>query len=159
MVPSKFIFLGVASLSLLAASPLAAETLTPADTKPPVEMPKSVETKVPDEAVVKIVENPTVGNILTDSKGMTLYYFTDDKGKESVCYDECAALWPPFVIKEDLQASQNLNGRLGVIDRRDHTRQVTFDGKPLYFYVKDTQPGDLKGRHLDNKWFLIHLDK
>lgn len=105
---------------------------------------------------VKTVNDSKLGEILTDSKGMTLYIFTTDTKNVSNCYDECAKAWPPFLVQGQ---PQNLNGKFGVITRRDNTRQLTYDGKALYYYVKDKKPGDTYGQNVENKWFVVNPNK
>ena len=51
------------------------------------------------DTLIKVTKDPIHGDILTDSKGMTLYVFTSDKANESTCFDECAVLWPPLTVK------------------------------------------------------------
>lgn len=108
---------------------------------------------------VKISKNARLGDILTDSRGMTLYIFTDDRENVSNCYDQCAMEWPPFVTDDRSNMPQNLNGKFGVIKRRDNKLQVTFSGKPLYYYIKDKNPGDTYGQNVENKWFVINPNK
>ncbi|MCE5316901.1 MAG: hypothetical protein LLG04_06000 [Parachlamydia sp.] len=106
------------------------------------------------ETTVKTSENPSLGTILTDAKGMTLYVFTDDKSQNSVCYDQCAVAWPPLLTSKESTQVSGAAGKLGSIVRKDRKRQVTYNGKPLYYYYGDTNPGDANGQGLENKWFV-----
>lgn len=89
--------------------------------------------------------------ILTDANGMTLYTFDNDKDGASACYDACAANWPPLVAAVDAKADDEY----GLIDRTDGTKQWTYDGKPLYLWVKDTKPGDMTGDGVKGVWHVV----
>jgi predicted lipoprotein with Yx(FWY)xxD motif len=108
---------------------------------------------------VKVANDPKLGKILTDSKGITLYIFTPDNSKTSTCYDQCADAWPPLLVTTGQPiANPEVTGKLDVMIRRDKTRQVTYNGMPLYYFAKDTKAGDTKGQKLENKWFVVNLD-
>jgi predicted lipoprotein with Yx(FWY)xxD motif len=96
---------------------------------------------------VTLAQNPTLGPVLTDSHGVTLYIFTLDKPGVSNCSGDCASVWPPFQPPSTtLVAPAGANGTLGVITRADGTQQVTYNEMPLYYYVADKNPGDTKGQ-------------
>lgn len=86
--------------------------------------------------------------ILTDNQGMTLYTFDKDKKGESVCYDGCAAKWPPYT------ASEYAKGKWGfkVITRKDGTKQWAYKNKPLYTWVGDSAKGDTTGDGVGGVW-------
>jgi predicted lipoprotein with Yx(FWY)xxD motif len=112
------------------------------------------------EVTVQVSDHPELGKILTDGKGMTLYLYTPDKENVSNCYDQCAVNWPPLLVGEGLEpvAGEGLTGKLGVTDRTDGGRQVTYNGMPLYYWIKDSQPGDVTGQGVGNVWFVVHPD-
>jgi len=88
--------------------------------------------------------------VLVGSNGMTLYTFDKDpagSGK-SVCNGQCATNWPPLAA----DASAKPMGDYTVITRDDGARQWAYKGKPLYFWVKDKQPGDKTGEGVNNVW-------
>ena len=84
------------------------------------------------------------GKVLFDGRGSALYGFTRDHGR-SACYGACAKAWPPyFAPKGKLSAGAGVKrGLLGTVTRKDGRRQVTYAGKPLYFYVGDKRPGQI----------------
>ncbi|MBI3968074.1 MAG: hypothetical protein HY329_20745 [Chloroflexi bacterium] len=87
---------------------------------------------------------------------MTLYLFTRDQANVSNCYDQCAQLWPPLLIATgEPMAGPDVPGRLGLHTRRDGSRQVTYNGLPLYYYTPDTQPGDARGQNVGGVWFVV----
>ena len=89
--------------------------------------------------------------ILTDANGMTLYTFDNDKGGVSACYDACAENWPPLLAAADAKA----DAEYGLTDRKDGTKQWTYDGKPLYLWVKDKKPGDMTGDGVKGVWHVV----
>jgi predicted lipoprotein with Yx(FWY)xxD motif len=108
-------------------------------------------------SIVKVTNHAALGNILTDHKGMTLYTFSRDTTKESKCYKKCAKYWPPLIVT-DKKLSTSLGGKLSVIDRKDNNKlQLTYDGKPLYYYKEDEVPGDAKGQGLKKEWYIVKI--
>jgi predicted lipoprotein with Yx(FWY)xxD motif len=105
--------------------------------------------------------NATLGNILTDSQGKTLYVFLrDTPNASSACYNRCATTWPPLLITEGNPiAGEGVNGNLlGVLERTDGSRQVLYNGWPLYYYATDANPGDTNGQGVGSVWFVLNLD-
>jgi predicted lipoprotein with Yx(FWY)xxD motif len=77
------------------------------------------------------------GRVLFDSDGYALYLFTRD-GRRSKCNGDCAAAWPPLRARGKLVGGKGVKDRLlGKVERRDGTKQVTYDGHPLYNYIDD----------------------
>ena len=103
-------------------------------------------------AVTGIMEADTsAGKVLTDAKGMTLYTFDKDAGGKSACYDDCAVNWPPLIAAADAVA----DAEYGLTDRTDGTKQWTYDGKPLYLWIKDQKPGDMTGDGVKGVWHVV----
>jgi len=91
----------------------------------------------------------TVGgkDVLTDSKGLTLYTFAPDSVNKSVCYGDCATYWPP--VPGHMSAGPGVTGTIGTISRTDGTTQATYDGHPLYTYIGDHGPGTASGNNIN----------
>jgi amicyanin len=107
-------------------------------------------------ATVATRTDPTLGTFLTDAKGMTLYLFTKDTTPgQSSCYDQCAQSWPPFTASEPLTLPSGVPGELTTVARTDGTTQVAYNQIPLYYFAKDTQPGDTNGQGLFGVWFVV----
>jgi predicted lipoprotein with Yx(FWY)xxD motif len=112
-------------------------------------------------AVVSVANNPKLGKILVDSKGLTLYYFEKDKkgGTSSTCSGACASVWPPVTTSGSAKATSGAQAsKLGTIKRSDGSSEVTYNGWPLYTYVSDTKPGDAKGNDLKQfgaSWYAL----
>jgi predicted lipoprotein with Yx(FWY)xxD motif len=91
--------------------------------------------------------------VLTNSKGLTLYWFAPDTTTASKCYGSCASYWPPV---KGPASDQGVPGTFGTIRRTDGTLQVTYNGHPLYTYVGDGGPGQAHGNNLNLNGGLWH---
>lgn len=89
--------------------------------------------------------------LLTDAAGRVLYVFDKDSEGKSVCYDQCAALWPPFVAAADAKPV----GDYGLVTRSDGSRQWAVRGRPLYFYAGDSGPGQATGDGVKGVWHVV----
>jgi predicted lipoprotein with Yx(FWY)xxD motif len=96
-----------------------------------------------------------LGDVLVDESGRTLYLFESDKGRNSTCYDDCAATWPPLLATDPTAGEGVDDGLLGTTERDDGEVQVTYDGHPLYLYAADTAPGDTTGQGVGDVWFVV----
>jgi predicted lipoprotein with Yx(FWY)xxD motif len=92
--------------------------------------------------------------VLTNARGLTLYWFAPDTPAKSVCNGSCAVYWPP--VRGPLTAGPGVTGRLGTIRRADGSIQETYDGHPLYTYVADSGPGQAHGNNLNLNGGLWH---
>lgn len=139
----------------------------PGNVQDPLTAPGNCMAAPPRNCVANLAvkENPTLGKILTDARGYTLYYYDDPTSAAaqdplSCPYGPllgraptdkiatCITAWPP-VLTSDLPASPpGLSGTLGVVVRTDlhNIKQVTYNGAPLYYFWRDEAPGDTKGR-------------
>jgi predicted lipoprotein with Yx(FWY)xxD motif len=91
------------------------------------------------------VRSTRFGRILFDGRGRALYAFTRDRrGGRSQCYGACAKAWPVYFAKGRLLAGKGVKQSLiGTTRRRDGRQQVTYNGRPLYYYVGDKSPGQV----------------
>jgi predicted lipoprotein with Yx(FWY)xxD motif len=100
-----------------------------------------------------------LGRILVDSRGITLYDFPPDRGKISVCYGACAALWPPLITHGKPVAGRGVRASLlGTTRRKDGKLQVTYHTHPLYYFVSDRKPGQTTGQGVNQfggPWWVI----
>ena len=109
-----------------------------------------------DEAFLAIAQDPSVGSFLTDAEGNTLYLFTPDTTPgESTCYDDCAEAWPILEPAEGMSLPAGVPGELTTIERTDGTQQVAYNDIPLYYFVRDEQPGDVNGQGVGGVWFIV----
>src|SRR3954447_19691481 len=111
-------------------------------------------------ATVDTTNSSGLGTILVDSQGRTLYMFQADSGGKSACSGACATAWPPLRDSGKPTASSALNASLvGTIPRSDGKPQVTYNGHPLYTFVMDQSPGDVKGQGVTAfgaSWFTVN---
>jgi predicted lipoprotein with Yx(FWY)xxD motif len=109
-------------------------------------------------AVVRIAETP-LGLILVDNRGITLYDFVADKGTTSVCYDACAALWPPLITNGAPIAGPGVKASLlGTTRRSDGKLEATYGGHPLYYFVTDRHSGQTTGQGVNQfggPWWVL----
>jgi predicted lipoprotein with Yx(FWY)xxD motif len=98
---------------------------------------------------VKVATIGSIGKVVTDASGLTLYTFAQDtrgSGK-STCSGSCATAWPPLTTTSTTLAKPDgLSDELGLLTRDDGTKQVTYGGRPLYRFSADKAPGDAKGQ-------------
>jgi len=103
------------------------------------------------ETEIKVVQNPTFGQILVDGRGMTLYTLKEDEAGNSTCYDQCAINWPPLTA--EVEVSTDLSGDIGTTARKDGKKQATYKGMPLYYFAQDKKAGDVNGEGFKGVWF------
>ncbi len=97
------------------------------------------------------------GTVLTDDQGRVLYLFNPDNRGASVCYDECAAVWPPALSVGTPTAGSGVDSSLlGTTQRKDGTSQVTYDKYPLYTFSFDAKAGDTNGQAVKSIWWVIN---
>ncbi len=107
-------------------------------------------------AVVALAES-SLGEILVDGEGITLYLFAPDAQGESTCYDGCASAWPPAVGA--FAAGEGIDGELlGSVARTDGTEQATYNGWPLYYFASDAAPGDTNGQGANDVWYVLSVN-
>lgn len=112
-----------------------------------------------DGATAVQVGTTSLGEVLVDAEGMTLYMFDPDEQGESTCYDDCAAAWPPLLTDGSPSAGEGADDALlGTVERTDGTQQVTYDGWPLYFFAQDAAEGDVNGQSLNGVWWVLDAD-
>ena len=92
------------------------------------------------------VRHTSLGRVIVDSKGRTLYLFEKDTSRRSACSGLCAQYWPPLLTHGAPVARTGVKqSLLGKIRRADGTQQVTYAGHPLYLYAGDSKPGQTNG--------------
>lgn len=94
--------------------------------------------------------------VLTNGRGLTLYWFAPDTPTKSACNGSCATYWPP--VRGPVTAGPGVTGHLGTITRTDGSIQETYNGHPLYTYIGDSGPGQAHGNKLDLNggfWYVV----
>jgi predicted lipoprotein with Yx(FWY)xxD motif len=83
--------------------------------------------------------------VVTDSAGFTLYWFAIDTPKKSNCNGACVGFWPPVAASAKVTNMTSLPGKFGKITRADGSKQLTYDGHPLYTFKGDSSAGQDNG--------------
>jgi predicted lipoprotein with Yx(FWY)xxD motif len=101
----------------------------------------------------------SLGKVLVDSQGRTVYLFEKDTGPKSTCSGACAVEWPPVTTSGKPNADSGVTASmLGTTKRSDGTTQVTYNGHPLYLFEADQKPGDATGENVDAfgaEWYVL----
>ncbi len=107
------------------------------------------------------VGDSSFGSMLFDSNEQAIYIFEKDPKGGTVCYGECAEAWPPVFTEGEPRASKGVRASLlGTVKRRDGRRQVTYAGKPLYFYAHE-EPGVVLCHNVNKNgglWWVVGPD-
>jgi predicted lipoprotein with Yx(FWY)xxD motif len=136
------------------------EAMTPETTTTPEAM-TTPGAGTAANALVQVADNPTLGTILVDSNGMTLYVFDNDTSGTSNCTGDCLQRWPALTVAdedEEITTGEGVTAELAVITRDDGTYQVTANGMPLYTYAEDAAPGDVNGQGVGEVWWVVGPD-
>ena len=139
----RYLLPAVAGVSVVALVLLGADVAAP-KTQPVATGPDVLKARVVSGV-----------NLLTDAKGLTLYWFAPDTTTKSACYGSCAAYWPP--VTGSPSAGPGVTGKLGTITRTGGAVQATYDGHPLYTYIGDSAPGQDGGNNLNLNGGLWHI--
>ena len=100
-----------------------------------------------------------LGTYLVDGRGRTLYLFLKDTGRRSRCSGTCATFWPPLITHGKPVAKGRAKASLLSTSRRGNgSRQVIYNGHPLYRFAIDTAPGQTRGQGVDGfgaRWYVV----
>jgi predicted lipoprotein with Yx(FWY)xxD motif len=118
-----------------------------------------------DTATVSTQQIGDEGAVLVDSAGRALYAADQETAADMVlCSDACTSVWTPLGVSDTSPTGESLAGELGVVERADGMKQVTYDGKLLYSFVED-QLGEVTGDGLEDAfggqtltWHVVHAD-
>jgi predicted lipoprotein with Yx(FWY)xxD motif len=133
---------------------------SPQSTATTTSAPASAATSGAGVATVSVTHSGELGSILVAGpKQRTVYLFAADKGPSSTCSSACAEVWPPVTTSGNPQAGGGaVSANLGTITRSDGTKQVTYKGHPLYYYVGDPNSGDTSGQGINSfgaPWYVL----
>jgi predicted lipoprotein with Yx(FWY)xxD motif len=88
----------------------------------------------------------SLGQIIVNSNGRTLYLFNKDRNGKSACSGQCATFWPPLIMTGKPAVTGSARASLiGTTRRTDGRLQVTYNHHPLYTFVKDKKSGQTNG--------------
>lgn len=99
-----------------------------------------------------------LGTYLTNGSGRTVYMFTADKNGANACHSTCAEYWPPVLTTGTPKTGSGAQASaLGTI-KHGNKEQVTYDGKPLYYFAGDSAAGSTAGEGLvqfGGAWYVV----
>jgi predicted lipoprotein with Yx(FWY)xxD motif len=105
------------------------------------------------------LKKSSLGDIIVDAQGRTLYKFDKDTAGTSNCYDQCAANWPALIATGTPTAGPGLDAsKLTTVDRTDGTKQVKYGEYPLYYFANDKVAGDTNGQGVGKIWWVVGAD-
>jgi predicted lipoprotein with Yx(FWY)xxD motif len=120
----------------------------------------SAPTTAPSAVATVSATSTSLGMILVDGSGRTLYLFEKDQSDQSACAGACAAAWPVDQTSGTPKAGSGVKASmLGTIKRGDNTTQVTYNQHPLYYFQGDSGAGQQNGQGVDAfgaKWFVVN---
>jgi predicted lipoprotein with Yx(FWY)xxD motif len=150
----KSIVKPVRMTSFLALLALILAACAPAATAAPTQSASSNAS-----ASIDIATNSTLGKILVDGSGKTLYMFTKDGSDTVNCDAACQANWPPLVSSGTPKLGPGVDASLiGSAALPNGQKVITYDHMPLYYFIKDTQPGQVSGEDVGSVWFVVSPD-
>jgi predicted lipoprotein with Yx(FWY)xxD motif len=101
----------------------------------------------------------SLGEVLVDGAGMTLYAFENDTAGTPTCEGECAASWPAAIVAGDPVVGDGLDAAtFAVVPALAGGDQLTAGGHPLYTFAGDSAPGDVNGQEVGDVWYAVHAD-
>ena len=150
-------------VAVLVSACASASPIVPTATTAPAEPTMAPSTSTSQAsmasgpAMVGVGQNAALGSYLVDSKGMTLYVFSNDTANKSTCSATCATNWPPLLTNGSPTAGTGVTSSLlGTTTRADGSMQVTYSGWPLYYFAGDKAAGDTKGEGVKNLWSVMN---
>ena len=104
------------------------------------------------------VNSTTLGNVLTDQSGKTLYFFAADASGKSACSGTCLDNWPVFYKETPTLPTSLTASDFTTITRADGSKQTAFRGWPLYTFKNDAKAGDVLGDNVNRAWYVAKTD-
>jgi predicted lipoprotein with Yx(FWY)xxD motif len=122
-------------------------------------VPASAAMPASTGVVLNVATDAKLGKYLVDEKGMALYMYTKDEPDKSNCSAGCLKAWPPLVSGIKATAGAGVDAALiGSATLADGSKIVTYNKMPLYYWVKDTKPGDITGQDNNKVWYVVAPD-
>jgi predicted lipoprotein with Yx(FWY)xxD motif len=109
-------------------------------------------------AAVVSLRSTSLGKVLVDGSGRTLYLFEKDKGPKTTCFGTCASAWPPVTSTGKPTAGAGVTASKLTLVKGPDGQQVLYAGHPLYTYAGDGGPGQTTGEGLTDygaPWYAL----
>lgn len=110
------------------------------------------------EVGILIKESQIHGKVMTDSKGRSLYFFSNDSKGQSSCSGSCLNDWPVFYDADAVKSKEIDKEGIDEITRTDGIKQTTYKGWPLYYFRGDSEKSDISGDGVNNVWYVAKPD-
>src|SRR5216683_1722330 len=123
----------------------------------PSSAPSAAASSAAQSAQLKSAST-SLGTVVTNASGLTLYWFAKDTSTTSACSGACAAAWPPVAGTPQAVSGATLPGKLGTITRSGGAAQATYNGHPLYTFAGDSSPGQVNGNGVNGYgglWYAV----
>ena len=150
---------GVALLVAACSSGSSSSSAAPAASSPAAAGASSAAASGASGSTVITTASSSGDTFLTDGSGRAVYLWVKDTGSTSNCTGACAGAWPPVMATGTVTAAGSAKSSdLGTTARSDGSKQVTYDGHPLYYFSGDSGPGTATGQGSDGfgaKWWLV----
>jgi predicted lipoprotein with Yx(FWY)xxD motif len=144
----------VAVLAFTACGGDTEPTTIPTTPAPTQSTPASTPTQTASGTVN--VASSSLGSILVDAQGRTLYLFMNDTAGKSNCSGGCATNWPPLEATGAPTGGTGVDASLlGTTQRDDGKSQVVYNQHPLYHFAADAAAGDTKGQGVGGNWYVV----
>jgi predicted lipoprotein with Yx(FWY)xxD motif len=104
------------------------------------------------DATVSVEQVDGVGSVLVDRDGAALYAADQESDGTIRCRGGCLGIWLPLEASGTPTGSDDVTGELGTVERPDGATQVTLDGKPLYRFAEDPEPGKVTGDGVEDRF-------
>jgi predicted lipoprotein with Yx(FWY)xxD motif len=148
----KIVLFG-AALALVAVGCSSSSKTTDAGGTTTTTAKAQPETTSPPATVA--VAKTSIGSVLVDSKGMTIYLFTVDKGTTSSCTGGCLQEWPPVVATGTPTPGTGVTATLSTAAQADGTKQLVVNGHLVYTFANDKAAGDTMGQGVGKVWYAL----
>lgn len=145
-------------LVLAACAGTGKASLAPTTAPATLAPPSAAATPAPATGAIVKLASSSLGQIVADSSGRTVYAFTPDQaGGQPTCYDQCAATWPALTSAGSFTVGDGLDqSKFTTVVRTDNAgAQIKFGQYPLYYFAGDTAPGQTNGEGVGGKWFVV----
>ena len=155
-VRSALLALPALALALAACGDDSDSSSTPAAPVITIATSAPADTSAASGGAAIALADTSLGSILVDGTGRTLYLFTADSPAATACAADCLANWPPLPASAAPTLGPGLDAEdFTTVTAADGTEQVSFYGHPLYFFAGDAAPGDINGQGVGGKWYVV----
>ena len=114
-------------------------------------------TALPKSIMLNVATDSKLGAYLVSNSGRTVYVYTKDTPGTRTCTEQCLVNWPPYIVSASISPTggEGVAGTVSRLVHDDGSAQVTYNGFPLYYYVKDMGIGDTNGQNMGKVWFVV----